>query len=91
MARRPANGSYEALQQLIQGPTVRAKLDEVAHRIAGRAAGLAQQEGVEVPVTTKGTRPKGRSFARVEIPASHEFGDEKTKRLRLLSRAVRGS
>jgi hypothetical protein len=35
-----------------------------------------------------GTRPRGRPYSRVLIPASAEFGDSKTRRLRLLARVV---
>lgn len=83
--------SYEWYQRVQQLPVVRRKLREVADRKAGQASLLARAEGVVVPVQVDhGTRPKGRSYSRVSIPATHEFGDSKTKRLRILGRVVQG-
>jgi hypothetical protein len=54
---------------------------------------VLQQPGVRptahVPVeVSSGTRPKGRPYARISVPAANEYGDYKTKRLRLLARVV---
>jgi hypothetical protein len=49
----------------------------------------ARSERVDVVVQREdGTRPKGRPYARISIPAENEFGDSKTRRLRILGRVV---
>lgn len=83
--------SYEFVRDVQQQPGVRAKLREVAERKAAQAVLIAQSEGEAVPVRVEhGTRPKGRSYSRVMIPAVNEFGDSKTRRLRILARVVSG-
>jgi hypothetical protein len=85
----PFRPSYDWVQRVQQMPGVRAKLREVADRKARQAALIAQSQGVAVPITREdGTRPKGRSFSRVALPATAEFGDSKTKRLRILGQVV---
>jgi hypothetical protein len=80
---------YLFVQRVLQSPGVRRRLAEVAARKAGVAVVLAAQDNENVQVVTSaGTRPQGRPFARVSVPAVNEFGDSKTKRLRLLARVV---
>jgi hypothetical protein len=84
-----ARSNYEFVQQILQSPGVRRKLAEVANRKAGQAAAVARSERVDVVVQREdGTRPKGRPYARISIPAENEFGDSKTRRLRILGRVV---
>lgn len=84
-----ATPRYLFVQDVLQAPGVRRKLRQVRDRKAGQVRALAAEEGVDVPVLlSEGTRPKGRPYARIAIPAVHEFGDSKTKRLRLLGRVV---
>lgn len=82
---------YVEVQRILQTETVRRQLRIVRDRKARQVAAYAAGEGVKVPIeVSEGTRPKGRPYARVSIPASHEFGDSKTKRLRLLGRVING-
>lgn len=86
-----ASARYRQLQKLQQSRKVRAKLDQVADRLAARVEQLGAAEGANVTVTverSRGTRPKGRSYARVAVPAHQEHGTESQPRLRLLGRAV---
>lgn len=83
------NANYVYVQKLLQSPGVRAKLRQVRDRKARAVHGLAAAEGARVTVTlSDGVRPKGRPYARISIPATDEFGDSKTRRLRLLGRVV---
>lgn len=83
--------SYEFVQKVQQSPGVRAKLRAVAERKAAQAALVAREERVAVPISIEhGTRPRGRSYSRIMIPAVNEFGDSKTRRLRILGRVVGG-
>jgi hypothetical protein len=76
---------YEMARQAMKTDAVRRKLAEVADRKAQQAQGIAAAAGVDVPVErVSGTRPKGRPFERIQIPAAHEHGDSVTKRLRVL-------
>lgn len=87
----PFRPSYEWVQRVQQMPGVRAKLREVADRKAGQARIILASEGSNAPVGVEhGTRPKGRSFSRVMVAATTEFGDSKTKRIRVLARVVQG-
>jgi hypothetical protein len=81
---------YLYVQAILQQPGVRRKLKERADGMAVRAAAIAAAEGVQVRIVRQdGQRPKGRPYSRISVPASNEFGDSKTKRLRLLGRVVR--
>lgn len=83
------NETYKKLQALQQSDGVRTKLAAVRDRIAGQVEAIAAAEGVDVDVvTSEGTRPKGRAYARVGVPAAPEFGNETTPRRRFLGRAV---
>lgn len=88
-----ATAAYLALQRIQQGRSVRRHLTASAQRVAARARAVAAAEGADVEVTvTDGTRPRGRSYARVSMtPGVHEFGDSKTSRKRILGQAVAGS
>ena len=82
---------YDFVSDVMRLPGVRRKLDEVADRLASSAQRVAQGENESVPIQrTGGTRPKGRPYERVQVPAVNEHGDSKTKRIRLLGRALRG-
>lgn len=81
--------NYVYVQDILQGRGVRRKVSEVADRQAGQAAAIAAAEGAKVRIVRQdGTRPKGRPYSRISIPAVDEFGDNKTRRLRLLGRVV---
>lgn len=84
--------SYEYIQQAARNPGVLAQLQVVADRVKARADGLAQNEGVEMTVTTRaGTRPGGRPFVNVEGDnADQEHGSARSKRFRILGRAGEG-
>lgn len=81
---------YLFVQEQLQKPGVRRTIARAADRKARAARALAAADDyIDMPVIrTDGTRPRGRPYARVSIPASHEFGDSKTRRLRLLARVV---
>jgi hypothetical protein len=83
--------NYLFVQRVLQQPGVRRKLLEIAQRKAAQARLIAASEDptAHVPVeVSSGTRPKGRPYARISVPAANEYGDYKTKRLRLLARVV---
>ncbi len=83
--------SYQQLGEIARSRQVRKKLDDVADQVAARARAIATAEGLDADIVQKeGTRPKGRPYARVSIPAANEFGDSKTQRRRILGRAVQG-
>lgn len=87
--------------QVVQSPQVRAALASKAARIAARARQLDAAEGGSAEITTEsGTRPKGRSYARVVSTdvdgeygrgANPETGSEAVPRRRVLGRAARES
>jgi hypothetical protein len=84
------NRRYLFIQAVQQLPGVRAKLAEVADRKAAQAAIIARQEEDEYHIIrSDGTRPKGRSYSRLAVPAIEEFGDSNTRRRRILARVVR--
>ena len=86
-----AHPRYVFVSDVMRLPGVRAKLDEVADRLASSAQRVAQAENQAVPIQrVDGTRPKGRPYSRVQVPAVNEHGDSKTKRIRLLGRALSG-
>lgn len=81
--------NYRFVQEILQSPGVRRKVAQVRDRKATQAAALAAAEGADVTITlSQGTRARGRPYARISLPASTEFGDSKTRRLRLLGRVV---
>jgi len=81
---------YYFVQEQLQKPGPRRVIRRAAERKARAARVLAAADDyIDMPViVSEGTRPRGRPYARVSIPASHEFGDSKTRRLRLLARVV---
>jgi hypothetical protein len=80
---------YLWVQQVAQSPAVRRKIKEVRDRKAQQAASIARAEGVTDPIiTTEGTRPRGRPYARIALSARVEFGDSVTKRRRILGRVA---
>lgn len=84
-----ARSNYQFVQQILQSPGVRRKLAEVADRKAREAAAVAASERVTVTIRREdGIRPKGRPYSRISIPAVAEFGDSKTRRLRILGRVI---
>lgn len=84
-----ARSNYDFVRQVMQSTPVRRMISQVADRKAAQAAGIASAAGVAVPIQREdGTRPKGRPYARISLPASHEHGDSKTRRLRILGQVV---
>jgi hypothetical protein len=84
-----ATPNYVYVQRILQSETVRKRLRVVQSRMASQAGAYARQAGVNVPIQlSEGTRPGGRPYARIAIPATNEFGDSKTKRLRILGRVI---
>lgn len=82
---------YRFVRDVMQSRPVRRKLDEVADRLAEGTQRVAVGEGEDVPVQrTGGTRPKGRPYERVQVPAANEHGASKTRRIRLLARGLAG-
>ena len=83
------NARYYTIQRAMQTPAVRAKLRAVRDRMASEAAGIARAEGVDTPIiTSEGTRPKGRPYARIAMRADDEFGNYQHKRRRILGRVT---
>lgn len=81
---------YRFIQRVQQLPGVRAKLADVADRKAAQAVIIARTEDVDYDVSrSDGTRPKGRSYSRIAVPAEQEFGTETVKRARILPRIAR--
>lgn len=78
-------------RQVVQSRTVRAALADRAARIAVAARQINQAEEQDADIhTEQGTRPRGRSYARVvSTDAEGEFGTETTARRRTLGRAAR--
>lgn len=93
MARSRARATFRlspnSFRQVANLPVVRAKCEEVAHRIASAAVAIAAAEDVETEVTVEtGTRPSGRGFARVSSSnVDAEHGTAATPRRRVLGRA----
>lgn len=77
-------------RRIVALPSVRAALRARAQAIAGRARGIAATETPDASITTdEGTRPRGRTYARVTSDdPDGEFGTEKRKRRRVLGRAA---
>lgn len=89
--KESAMDRYEFIQSVMQLPSVRAKIAQVRDQKAGEVARLARAENIPVAVvveTSAGTRPKGRPYARIAIPARVEYGDYETPRTRLLGRVA---
>lgn len=83
------NRRYYFIQSVAQSPAVRRKIAEVRNRKAAQARAIMAAEGVEEPlILDEGTRPKGRSFARLAISADVEFGTAATTRRRILGRVT---
>lgn len=81
--------SFEYIQSAARHPGVAAQLAVVANRIKTRAEKIAQNEGVDMKVSTEtGVRPKGRPYVNViGDNADQEFGSSRTGRRRILGRA----
>jgi hypothetical protein len=85
--RYTSNGGL--IRAVMQSPKVRAKLAEVADRKAVTARQIAAAEAPDVVIGRyDGTRPKGRSYARITAPADYEHGTANIARRRILGRAV---
>lgn len=81
--------NYLYVQNILQKEGVRKTVRAVRDRMAREAQAIAAREEPGLVITvSEGTRPQGRPYARISIPAVNEFGDSKTKRLRLLARVV---
>lgn len=88
---RAGPGSYDWVKEIMQTEGVRKRIADAADRKARAAQQIAEQEGRTVSVVrSNGTRPKGRPYARISIPASDEHGNSKVSRLRLLGRVLNG-
>jgi hypothetical protein len=85
--------SSRTWRRVVQSPQVRAALASKAARIAVRARQLNAAEDGDADIHTEsGTRPQGRSYARVvSTDAEGEFGTEAVPRRRLLGRAARST
>lgn len=69
----------------------RPKMVERRDRIAARAKSIASTEAPGAKVETSGgTRPRGRPFERVTMPANQEFGTLMEPRRRILGRSRNG-
>lgn len=84
--------SPDTIRATMQSEPVRAALRAKAQDVKGRADSIAATEDVEARFwTEEGTRPKGRSYARVLCDnVDQEFGTSKTARRRILARAAEG-
>lgn len=81
--------TYLYVQNILQSPGVRRKLSDVADRKAAQARSIIASERAKVTVQREdGTRPKGRPYSRISIPAVNEFGNSWTARMRILGRVV---
>lgn len=81
--------TYLYVQKVLQSPGVRRKLSQVADRKAAAAQSIITAEKAKVVVTRQdGTRPKGRPYSRISVPAANEFGTSWTARMRILGRVV---
>jgi hypothetical protein len=82
--------STDLFRQVVDMPVVRQRCLEVAQSIAGTAQAIADAEQVDTEITVEdGTRPRGRSYARVtssNVDAEH--GTAATPRRRVLGRAA---
>src|SRR4051794_26035269 len=66
----PYNDRYYWIQGILQSPGVRRKVSQVADRKAAAARSIIRAEKAKVAVTRQdGTRPKGRPYSRISIPA----------------------
>ena len=84
------NDRYRLIQEVQQHPRVRLALRRKRDELLREAQVIARQEGANITLTTSdGTRPKGRSYSRLSAPSTDEFGDSRTKRIRLLGRVAR--
>lgn len=80
---------YEAAGAAMRSKATRAKLRQVADRIASSARALAAAEGVDMEISRQsGTRPLGRPYERVTATSSSEMGTRTTPRRRILGRAA---
>lgn len=86
-----ARNRYKELQKLLQSQTVRAKVAQVADRVARDAKAIAEAEGADEVVIGRedGTRPLGRPYSRVTAPLDQEFGTSRVQRRRILGRATK--
>lgn len=91
MANARVQLSDKTFTDAMQTAKVRAALRAKAAKKQSAAEGIAQSEGVELESrVVEGTRPKGRPYARVQSSnVGQEWGDSKTRRLRILGRASR--
>jgi hypothetical protein len=79
----------DLIRAVMQSHKVRAKLAEVADRKAAVARGIAAVEAPDVVIGRyDGTRPRGRSYARITAPADYEHGTANIARRQILARAV---
>lgn len=93
MVRQRVRLTDRLFREVVQKPSVRAKLRAVAVQKQGRAEAIAAAEGekLDSEVVT-GTRPKGRPYARVQSTnVDQEFGTTVVERKRILGRAAEGA
>lgn len=83
------NTFYEAGKAALDARSTRAKLAQVANRIADTARALATAEGADIRIgRASGTRPGGRPYERITASADSEWGNQFTPRRRILGRAA---
>jgi hypothetical protein len=81
--------SYLFVQKALQTTGVRRKLSQVADRKAAAARSIIAAQGAKVAVQREdGTRPKGRPYSRISVPAANEFGTSWTARMRILGQVI---
>ncbi|WP_447001050.1 hypothetical protein [Rhodococcus qingshengii] len=72
-------------------PIVKQALIDRGKVIAATAQAITDADGGSATISLEiGVRPKGRSFVNVKSnKRAEEYGDEKTKRIRAIGRAIR--
>ncbi|WP_263251632.1 hypothetical protein [Saccharopolyspora rosea] len=90
MARAQIRITDREWRRIVALPSVRAALRQRAQAIAGRARGIAATETPGASITTEeGTRPRGRTYARVASDDPEgEYGTQTRERRRVLGRAA---
>lgn len=90
MARAQIKITDQEWRRIVALPSVRAALRARAQAIAGRARVIAATETPDASIgMEEGTRPQGRTYARVTSDDPEgEFGTEKRARRRVLGRAA---
>lgn len=92
MARAEIRITDKEWRRIVALPSVRAALRAKAKGIAGRARSIAASEQIDTTIgVEEGTRPRGRTYARVtSTDVEGEYGTETQARHKLLRRAANG-